>query len=219
MKNILSPSILAANFTKLGEQMKETEASGAEYLHFDVMDGMFVPNISFGMPVLRSIKGITNQIFDVHLMIEEPIRYVEEFAEAGADILTVHLEACKDVAATLDKIHACGCKAGLSIKPNTPVEELEKFLDKVDMALIMTVEPGFGGQKLIASTLEKIRSLCKILKERQLTIDIEVDGGISIDNMPELLQAGANIIVVGSTIFNGDVGKNTRKFMEILAGN
>ncbi|WP_334196051.1 ribulose-phosphate 3-epimerase, partial [Muricomes intestini] len=146
MKNILAPSILSADFKVLGEQIRQTADNGAGYLHFDVMDGMFVPSISFGMPVLKSIQGVSRQVMDVHLMVTEPIRYVEAFQEAGADLLTVHLEACEDIQATLDKIHSCGMKAGVSIKPGTPVDALYPILDQAEMFLIMSVEPGFGGQ-------------------------------------------------------------------------
>lgn len=163
MKNVLAPSILSADFKVLGEQLKVTEAAGAEYIHFDVMDGIFVPSISFGMPVLSCIKGYTSQILDAHLMITEPIRYVEEFAKAGADIITVHLEACEDLQATIDKIHAAGVKAGISIKPKTPVEAFVPYLDQADMFLVMSVEPGFGGQAFIPESLDRIRELRKML--------------------------------------------------------
>lgn len=212
----MAPSILSADFKVLGEQMKQTEDAGAEYIHFDVMDGMFVPSISFGMPVLASVCNATEQVMDVHLMIEEPIRYVEEFAKQGADILTVHLEACEDVNATLDKIHACGMKAGLSVKPGTPVEELLPYLDQVEMFLVMSVEPGFGGQSFIPESLDKIRTLRGYLKERGLETDIEVDGGIYHSNVEAVLEAGANVIVSGSGVFKGDICKNTAKYMEIL---
>ena len=159
MQYKLSPSILSADFYKLGEDIRQTEENGAEYLHFDVMDGVFVPSISFGMPVLASIKPLVKQVMDTHLMITEPIRYVEAFAKAGADILTIHYEACEDVRATLEKIRECGMKTGLSISPDTPVEVLREFLGEVDMFLIMTVHPGFGGQKLIPETLDKVREL------------------------------------------------------------
>ena len=178
--------------------MKATEENGAEYLHFDVMDGMFVPSISFGMPVLASIQGATGQFMDVHLMIEEPIRYIEEFKKAGADLLTVHLEACKDVKATLDAIHEAGMKVGLSICPETPVH------------------PGFGGQKFIPDTLEKIQAIRKMAKDQKRKIDIQVDGGIYLTNVKEVLDAGANIIVAGSAVFKGNAAENTREFMEIL---
>lgn len=216
MEMILAPSILAADFTKLGEKMKETEREGAQYIHFDVMDGKFVPSISFGMPVLASIRNAVDQIFDVHLMIEEPIRYVEEFQKAGADIITVHLEACSDVKATLEKIKACGAKAAISICPDTPVAELEPYVELVDMVLIMSVHPGFGGQSFIPSSLEKIRETRALLDRVNSTADIEVDGGIYTTNVREVLEAGANVIVAGSAIFRGDAAENTKNMMEIL---
>lgn len=216
MKNVLAPSILSADFKVLGEQLKVTEAAGAEYIHFDVMDGIFVPSISFGMPVLSCIKGYTSQILDAHLMITEPIRYVEEFAKAGADIITVHLEACEDLQATIDKIHAAGVKVGISIKPKTPVEALVPYLDQADMFLVMSVEPGFGGQAFIPESLDRIRELRKMLDEKGLKTDIEVDGGIYHANVAEVLDAGANIMVSGSGVFKGDIRKNTEEFMEIL---
>ncbi|WP_251389899.1 ribulose-phosphate 3-epimerase [Mediterraneibacter agrestimuris] len=216
MKQILAPSILSADFKKLGEQMGLCEKSGAEYLHFDVMDGMFVQNISFGIPVLESIKGSTGMVLDVHLMIEEPIRYVESFAKAGADILTVHYEACKDVQAVIDKIHACGIKAGLTIKPGTPVDVLKPFLNQAEMFLIMSVEPGQGGQGFIPESFDKIRTLREMLNEKGITADIEVDGGIKSDNVGEVAKAGANVMVAGSAIFRGDIGANVSEFMRIL---
>lgn len=216
MEYILSPSILSADFSKLGEQIRETETNGAAYLHFDVMDGIFVPSISFGMPVLKSIKKVTGQVMDTHLMITEPIRYVEEFAEAGADIITIHYEACEDVKATIDKIHECGVKAGISICPETPTEVLEEYLTEVDMILVMTVHPGFGGQKLIPETIDKVRKLRAMLKDRKLDTDIQVDGGIYTANVRDVIEAGANVIVAGSAVFKDSPGKNTRDFMEIL---
>ena len=219
MKNILAPSILSADFKILGEQLKLTEEAGAEYIHFDVMDGMFVPSISFGMPVLASIKGATSQTLDVHLMVTEPIRYVEEFVKAGADIVTVHYEACEDLQATIDKIHAAGAKVGISIKPKTPVDVLLPYLDQAEMFLIMSVEPGFGGQAFIPESLERISELRNLLNEKELTTDIEVDGGIYHKNVAEVLAAGANVMVSGSGVFKGDIKDNTAKFMEILNGN
>lgn len=219
MKNILAPSILSADFKVLGEQIRITSDNGAKYLHFDVMDGMFVPSISFGMPVLKSIQGVSPQVMDVHLMVTDPGRYVEAFQEAGADILTVHLEACEDVQAVLDKIHACGMKAGVTIKPATPVEALVPFLDQADMFLIMSVEPGFGGQAFIPESLDKIRSLRSMLKERGLNTDIEVDGGIYQSNVKEVLDAGANVIVAGSAVFKGTIADNVTGLMEILKEN
>ena len=216
MRYVLSPSILAADFTYLGKQIKEVEDAGAEYLHFDVMDGMFVPSISFGMPVLQSIKKATGQVMDVHLMITEPIRYIEEFAKAGADMITVHYEACGNVKRTLDKIRECGLKVGISICPETPVDVLEDFLTDVDMILVMTVHPGFGGQKLIPETVDKVRKLRNMLNDRGMDVDIQVDGGIGTGNVTEVLDAGANVIVAGSAVFKGSPVENTKKFMEIL---
>lgn len=216
MKYILAPSILAADFKQLGPEMKKTEDHGAGYLHFDVMDGIFVPSISFGMPVLASIREATAQVKDVHLMITEPIRYIDAFQEAGADLITVHLEACEDVEATLRKIRECGLKAGLSICPETEAEAVEKYLDLVDMILVMSVHPGFGGQKFIPESLDKIRRIREKINERGLSVDIEVDGGIYLTNVREVLDAGANIIVAGSAVFRGDAGKNTKDFMEIM---
>ena len=213
---ILAPSMLSADFKELGKEIKTIEENGAKYLHFDVMDGIFVPSISFGMPVLKSIRSGTNLVCDVHLMITEPIRYVEEFAKAGADLITIHLEACEDVDATIAKIKACGCKVGVSIKPNTPVSALQPYLEKVDMILIMSVEPGFGGQKFIPSSLEKIAETKAMIDASGLNIDIQVDGGIYTHNVEDVLKAGANIIVAGSAVFNGDTKQNTIDMMEIL---
>ncbi|BFK62840.1 ribulose-phosphate 3-epimerase [Dorea longicatena] len=216
MNYVLSPSILAADFKVLGQEMKKTEENGAAYIHFDVMDGMFVPSISFGMPVLASINDATEQFMDAHLMVQEPIRYVEAFQKAGADYVTVHLEACEDVKTTLDKIHACGMKAGLAVNPETDVKELVPYLEDVEMILIMSVYPGFGGQKFIPESLDKIRAVRAMLNEKNLKTDIQVDGGIYVENVREVLDAGANVIVAGSAVFRGDAGENTAKFMEIL---
>ena len=216
MNYVLSPSILAADFKVLGQEMKKTEENGAAYIHFDVMDGMFVPSISFGMPVLASIHDATEQFMDAHLMVQEPIRYVEAFQKAGADYVTVHLEACEDVKTTLDKIHACGMKAGLAVNPETDVKELVPYMEDVEMILIMSVHPGFGGQKFIPESLDKIRAVRAMLNEKNLETDIQVDGGIYVENVREVLDAGANVIVAGSAVFRGDAGENTAKFMEIL---
>lgn len=211
METIVSPSILAADFNILGQQIQEVEKSDAKYLHIDVMDGVFVPSISFGMPVITSIRKKTSLFFDVHLMIVEPIRYVEEFASLGADMITFHLEAAEGhVEETIDKIHALGCKAGISIKPATPVTDVEPYLDKLDMVLIMTVEPGFGGQKYIESSTEKIRQMRSLIEKRGLETDIEVDGGITKDNVSIVKEAGANVIVAGSAIFKGNIVENVR---------
>ena len=216
MKCILSPSILSADFTVLGEQIHETEQAGATYLHYDVMDGIFVPSISFGMPVLKSIKKATNQFMDVHLMITEPIRYIDEFVASGADLITIHYEACEDVRATINKIKEAGVKAGISICPETPAEVLDKYLPYVDMVLIMTVHPGFGGQKLIPEALDKVKEVRMKLDNMGLKTDIQVDGGIYTANVREALDAGANIIVAGSAVFKGNLSENIKEFMEIF---
>ena len=216
MNYILAPSILAADFNNLGEEMKKTERNGAQYIHFDVMDGMFVPSISFGMPVLKSIHDTTEQIMDAHLMVQEPIRYIEAFKEAGADIVTIHLEACENVEQTIAKIRECGMKVGLSICPETSEKEVEHLLSKIDMLLVMSVHPGFGGQKFIPESLDKIHAIRKMIEEQGLNVDIQVDGGIYLTNVREVLDAGANIIVAGSALFKGDPAQNTKEFMEIL---
>lgn len=214
--NILSPSILAADFKNLGQQIKEADKAGAQYLHIDVMDGVFVPSISFGMPVIESIRSGTDRTFDVHLMIADPIRYVEEFVKLGADIITFHLEAVEDPKAVIDRIHGYGKKAGLAIKPGTDADTVIPYLGSADMILVMTVEPGFGGQKLIPMTLEKVRRIRGLINERGFDTDIQVDGGINIDNLKEVLDAGANVIVAGSAIFKGDVGANARRFLDVM---
>ncbi len=213
---ILAPSILSADFKELGKEIRTIEENGAKYLHFDVMDGIFVPNISFGIPVLASIRPATNMICDAHLMITEPIRYVEAFKKAGADLITIHLEACEDVNATIAKIREHNMKVGISICPDTPVASLEEYLNKVDMVLIMSVHPGFGGQSFIPTSLDKIRELKSMIKERGLSVDIQVDGGIGMNNIEDVIKAGANIIVAGSAVFKGDAAKNTREMLELL---
>lgn len=214
--NILSPSILAADCARLGEEIGLAQQAGAAYLHIDVMDGMFVPALSFGICVVSSLRKSTDIIFDVHLMVQEPIRYVDSFAEGGADIITVHLEACSDVGETLRRIRGLGKKAGLSIKPGTPVSEVEPWLPMIDMLLVMTVEPGFGGQKYIPESTDRIREARRMISERGLPVDVEVDGGITQDNLPEALDAGANVIVAGSAVFKGDIAGNVRRMMEIM---
>lgn len=214
MEKCLAPSILSADFGVLKEQLELIDEAGAQYVHFDVMDGVFVPSISYGMPVLKSIRKYTDRLFDVHLMIVDPERYIKDFAEAGADIITVHAEACKHLDATIDLIKANGAMAGVALNPATPVATIKHVLDKVDMVLIMTVNPGFGGQKLIPYTIDKVRELVELCNEVGAKIDIEVDGGININTIDDALDAGANIIVAGSAVFNGDVKANAEALLE-----
>jgi ribulose-phosphate 3-epimerase len=214
--NILSPSILAADFKNLGQQIIDVDTAGAQYIHIDVMDGSFVPSISFGMPLIKSIRSATDKVFDVHLMIVDPIRYIKEFAEIGADIITFHLEAAPDVQAVIDEIHSFGKKAGVSIKPGTAVEELIPYLDKVDMILVMSVEPGFGGQPFIEASYERIKAVRAMLTERGLETDVQVDGGITKENIQSVIAAGANVIVAGSTVYRGDASQNTKDLLKLM---
>ena len=216
MKYVIAPSILSADFTQLGSEIKQTEDNGAAFLHFEVMDGMFVPNISFGIPVMKSIRKATRQIMDAHLMVQDPIRYVEAFRDAGADLITVHYEACPDVAKVLVKIKDMGLRAGLSINPDTPVEAVREYLEIVDMILVMSVYPGAGGQKFIRESLDRLRDIRRMIQESGRDIDLQVDGGVTLENMPEIIEAGANIFVAGSAVFSGDIGENVRKCMEIF---
>ena len=215
--NILSPSILSADFTRLGEEIETIDNAGAEYIHVDVMDGMFVPSISYGMPVIKSIRKSTGKVFDVHLMISEPIRYIADFAASGADMITVHVEACSDVVATIEKIREYKLKVGITLNPDTPVSAIKPYLNRVDMVLIMSVNPGFGGQKFITSSVDKIKEVKRLRDELNLSYDIEVDGGINIDNLATVLEAGANVIVAGSAIFRGDAAENVKKFKSIMS--
>ena len=218
MKNIiLSPSILAADFANLGQQLRVLEDCKVPYVHIDVMDGSFVPSISFGMPVIKSIRKETKGFFDVHLMIDEPGRYVKEFKECGADLITVHVEACKHLNRTIEQIKELGIKVGVALNPATPIESIKHVLDMVDMVLIMTVNPGFGGQKYIESCTEKIRELKMLIDEKGLDVDIEVDGGIGVANVNKVIEAGANVIVAGTAIFGGDgIEKNVSAFNDVI---
>jgi ribulose-phosphate 3-epimerase len=215
-KNILSPSILSADFGNLARDIHTIDEAGAEYIHIDVMDGVFVPTISFGMPIIKSIRPLTDKIFDLHLMIEEPIRYVDEFTSLGADIITVHVEACKDTAATLKRIKELGVKAGITLNPDTPLSDVREYLPLADMLLIMSVVPGFGGQKFIEASLDKLREAVILRDELGLNYDIEVDGGVNFDNIRDIHEAGANIIVAGSTVFKGNAADNVKKLIELM---
>lgn len=216
MHVILSPSILAADFSCLGEQMKAADKAGAEYHHIDVMDGTFVPSISFGMPVIKTIRKVTGKVFDVHLMIEKPERYIKEFADCGSDIITFHIEASDCVRETIDDIHRLGMKAGLSIKPATPVESLKPYMDVLDLILIMGVEPGFGGQEYIETTTDKIREARKLISESGRDIRLSVDGGIRKENVEKVIEAGVDTVVAGSSVYKGDVAGNVADYMTMF---
>lgn len=210
----LAPSILSADFKKLGQEVEMAAQSGARYLHIDIMDGMFVPSISFGMPVISSIRPGTDMVFDVHMMVQDPQRYLAAVREAGADIITVHQETCIHLDRTINQIKELGAKAGVALNPATPITTIECVLEQVDMVLIMTVNPGFGGQKLIPYTLDKVWALRQRFQAIGKDTDIEVDGGISLQNVGEAIAAGANILVAGSAVFGGDIAANTRDFLQ-----
>ncbi|MBW4844121.1 MULTISPECIES: ribulose-phosphate 3-epimerase [Clostridia] len=212
----LAPSILAADFKKLGQQVAEVSEAGAQYIHLDVMDGAFVPSISFGMPVIGSLRSCSDRVFDVHMMVEEPGRYINDIKEAGADLICVHAEACTHLDRTINQIKEAGLKAGVALNPATSLSVLDFILPEVDMVLIMTVNPGFGGQKFIPYTLDKVRALRRICKERNLETDIQVDGGVTCDNVRELIEAGANVFVAGSAVFKGNAAENTKAFLKIF---
>ena len=211
---ILAPSLLAADFTILGEQIREIQKAGVNYLHIDVMDGMFVPSISFGMPLIASIRSATTQFFDVHLMVSAPERYIQDFVECGADSITVHAEACEDLERAIELIKDAGVKVGVSIKPATPVNDISHLLEDVDMVLIMTVQPGFGGQKYLTECTEKIEELKEIIDREELNVDIEVDGGINDETIETAMKAGANVLVAGSYVFNGNLESNVHKIQK-----
>ncbi len=212
----LAPSILSADFSRLGEQVVEADRAGAHYIHIDVMDGAFVPNISFGAPVMKCIRPLTDKVFDVHLMVEEPGRYIRDFVEAGADLIVVHAEACRHLHRTVEQIRQAGVKAGVALNPATPLCAVEQILPDLDMVLLMSVKPGFGGQKYIPFVTEKIRRLRKQIEAAGLNTDIQVDGGITADNVAAVIEAGANVIVAGSAIFGGCVTENVKRFLEVF---
>lgn len=213
----LAPSILSADMGHLEADIKAIDEAGTQYIHVDVMDGMFVPNISFGFPVLKAVRKMTDKVLDVHLMIADPDRYIDEFYKAGADIICVHAEACTHLHRTIQHIKQLGIKAAVALNPGTPLSAIDYILEDLDMVLVMSVNPGFGGQKFIPSSLRKIKELKSILKERGLEhIDIEVDGGVTLNNVQEIKAAGANVFVAGSAVFNGDTRENTESFLKLI---
>lgn len=213
----LAPSILAADFAKLADELAKLKNAEADYVHIDVMDGMFVPNISIGIPVVRSIRQYSDMFFDVHLMIEEPIRYIERFAKAGADGITVHVEACSDMAKTIDEIEKAGVKPAICLSPDTPYESVIPYLDRVYMVLVMSVYPGYGGQELIESTLVKAKAIRQYINEHNLNVDIEMDGGIKLSNLEHVLDNGVNVIVAGTGVFKGELYENVKNFKNAFA--
>ena len=213
---LLSPSMLASDYSRLGEEIRTIDEAGAQYMHVAVMDGSFVPRINFGMPAVRAFRKMTDKVLDVHLMVEDPDRYVGEFADCGADIITVHAEACTHLHRTLQHIRSLGKKAGVALNPATPLSVLDYVLDETDMILLMSVNPGFGGQPYIQAVTDKIRDLRKMLTKAGRDIDIEVDGGVSLNNLPEILDAGANVLVAGSSVFRGNAAENVHAFLEAM---
>lgn len=212
----LAPSILSADFNRLGSQIKVLEQKGIKVLHVDVMDGMFVPSISFGMPVIESIRKESSLFFDLHLMVHEPLRYIKQFVKAGADSITVHVEACEDLDKTLGAIKEAGAECAVAVNPETPVSSIVPYLDKVDMALVMSVHPGFGGQKLIAETLDKVQELARLRKEKGLAFSIEIDGGVNQENIREIAMTGIDIIVAGTAVFKGEISDNIDRLREVI---
>lgn len=213
----LSPSLLSADFSQLNRDINIVAQAGAQYIHLDVMDGVFVPNITFGAPVIKALRKVSDIVFDVHLMIIDPIKYIDDFCKAGADIITFHVESISDPAKTIEKIKMNNVKAGIVIKPHTTVKAIEKYLDMVDMVLVMSVEPGFGGQKFMPHTLDKVKELAGIKKDKNLNFEIEIDGGIGINNVREVIEAGVEVVVAGSAVFGAeDITARTKEFLEIF---
>ena len=214
MKKILAPSILSADFANLGKDVLTSIEAGAEYVHIDVMDGMYVPQISFGIPVIKSLRPLTDAIFDVHMMVQDPGRYIEDFANAGADIITVHAEACTHLDRVVHQIKDCGKKAAVALNPATPLSTVEYLLPELDMVLIMTVNPGFGGQTYIPYCNEKIQALRKMIDEKNLSVRIQVDGGVKESNIAQIAEYGADTFVAGSSVFNGDISENVAALLK-----
>ena len=212
----ISPSILSCDYGRMAEELKDMELCGADYMHIDVMDGHFVPNITFGPGLIKALRPHSNLFFDVHLMIEEPGRYVKQFAAAGADILNVHVEACTHLQRTISEIKELGLKAGVTLNPGTPLTTLEYVLNDVDLVLIMSVNPGFGGQKFIPFTLQKLNDLREMRLRKNATAEIEVDGGVTLSNAKEIMEAGAEVLVSGSSVFGGDIEANVKAFRELM---
>ena len=211
----IAPSILAADFCCLGKQLQEASKAGIEMLHIDVMDGMFVPSISFGMPVIASIRKNCSLFFDVHLMVQDPERYISDFVKAGADSVTVHVEACRQIGKTLQMIKEFDRGCGIALNPETPVEQVLPYLKWVDMVLVMSVHPGFGGQMLIPETLEKVAAFKQFRSEKQLDYRIEIDGGVNMQNIRRVVSMGTDITVAGTAVFDGDISENVKKMREV----